>query len=61
MITPSLIQEKDNDISLYLGLFEKSPTVLRNAIVTTSYSDLSQMKFNVCYKKLLVILKSKYF
>ena len=25
MITPSLIQEKNNDTSLYLGLFEKSP------------------------------------
>ena len=31
---------KNNDISLYLGLFEKSPTVLRKAIVTTPYSDL---------------------
>ena len=39
-ITPSLIQEKNNDISLYLGLFEKSPTVLREAIVTTPYSAL---------------------
>ena len=29
---------KNNDISLYLGLFEKSPTVLREAIVTTPYS-----------------------
>ena len=29
---------KNNDISLYLGLFEKSPTVLRKAIVTTPYS-----------------------
>ena len=38
IITPSLIQEKDNDISLYLGLFEKSPTVLRKALVTTPYS-----------------------
>ena len=38
MITPSLIQEKNNAISLYLGLFEKSPTVLRKAIVTTPYS-----------------------
>jgi len=38
MITPSLIQEKNNDTSLYLGLFEKSPTVLRKAIVTTPYS-----------------------
>ena len=32
-------QEKNNDISLYLGLFEKSPTVLRKAIVTTPYSE----------------------
>ena len=32
------MQEKNNDISLYLGLFEKSPTVLRKAIVTTPYS-----------------------
>ena len=38
MITPSLIQEKNNDTSLYLGLFEKSPTVLREVIVTTPYS-----------------------
>ena len=30
---------KKNDISLYLGLFEKSPTVLREAIVTTPYSE----------------------
>ena len=29
---------KNNDISLYLGLFEKSPTVLREAIFTTPYS-----------------------
>ena len=29
---------KNNDISLYLGLFEKSPTVLRKAIFTTPYS-----------------------
>ena len=33
-----MIREKNNDISLYLGLFEKSPTVLRKAIVTTPYS-----------------------
>ena len=38
MITPSLIKEKNNDISLYLGLVSKSPTVLRKAIVTTPYS-----------------------
>ena len=31
--------ELNNDISLYLGLFEKSPTVLREAIVTTPYSE----------------------
>ena len=31
--------KKDNDISLYLGLFEKSPTILRKAIFTTPYSD----------------------
>ena len=29
---------KNNDISHYLGLFEKSPTVLRKAIFTTPYS-----------------------
>ena len=29
---------KNNDISLYSGLFEKSPTVLREAIFTTPYS-----------------------
>ena len=32
---------KNNDISLYLGLFSKSPTVLREAIFTTPYSGLS--------------------
>ena len=49
MITPSLIQEKNNDTSLNLGLFEKSPTVLRKAIVTTPYSvlDLKRQKFRM--------------
>ena len=37
--------KKNNDISLYLGLFEKSPTVLRKAIVTTPYSGWIAMVF----------------
>ena len=41
IITHSLIQEKNNDISLYSGLFEKSPTVLREAIVTAPYSGVT--------------------
>ena len=40
---PPLIQEKNNAISLYLGLFSKSPTVLRKAIVTTPYSDCNEV------------------
>ena len=40
-MTPSLIQEKNNEFSLYLGLFEKSPTVLRKAVVSTPYSGLT--------------------
>ena len=47
--TPSLIQEKNNDISLYLGLFEKSPTVLREAIVTTPYSEWQVFVFLTNY------------
>ena len=39
IIRPSLIQEKNNDIPLYSGLFEMSPTVLREAIFWTPYSD----------------------
>ena len=43
------MQENNNDISLYSGLFEKSPTVLREAIVTTPYSE--NIKLGVLEKK----------
>jgi hypothetical protein len=47
IITPSLIREKNNDISLYSGLFEKSPTLLREAIFTTPYSGFTQVSDQV--------------
>ena len=45
---------KKNDISLYLGLFEKSPTVLREAIVTTPYSGQHRFAVEILkYKKIV--------
>ena len=58
IITPSLIQEKNNDISLYSGLFEKSPALLKWAIFTTPYSGYTDLALwrviNFCKESLSV-------
>ena len=56
MITPSLIKEKNNDISLYLGLISKSPTVLRKAIVTTPYSAHDSQKYTQTQNHALTVV-----
>ena len=48
---------KKNYISLYLGLFEKSPTVLRKAIVTAPYSGLMYGQYSKAISPKKSVLK----